>query len=162
VLSATNAAWAAVAVCAVAAALEGVCAGRNIRAFFDTYRFPAYSAPLWVWSIIGAVYYAVFGFVVFRLLGAAPPTALTRATLTLIVAMMIGNALSNLVIFRARNLRLSYVIGCVFAGLDAVLLICVSQLDSVAASALVPYLVYRVYAVWWGRALMKFNPQPLT
>jgi tryptophan-rich sensory protein len=85
VLSATNAAWAAVAVCALAAALEGVCAGRNIRAFFDTCRFPEYSAPFWVWSIIGAVYYAVFGFVVFRLLGAAPPTALTRATLTLIV-----------------------------------------------------------------------------
>ena len=68
----------------------------------------------------------------------------------------------SLVIFRARNLRLSYVIGCVFACLDVVLLICVSQLDSVAASALVPYLVYRVYAVWWGRALLKFNPQPLS
>jgi tryptophan-rich sensory protein len=159
VLSATNAAWAAVAVCGLAAALEGVCAGRNIRAFFDTYRFPAYSAPLWIWSIIGAAYYAVFGFVVFRLLNAARPSAFTRATLTLIVAMMIGNALSNLVIFRARNLRHGYVIGCAFAGLDVILLFCVSQLDSVAVSALVPYLVYRVYAVWWGRALMKLNPQ---
>lgn len=160
-LSPTHAAWAAVVVCVLAAALEGVCAGRNIRAFFVTFRFPRYSAPLWVWSIIGAGYYAVFGFVVFRLLGAVSPTALARATLTLIVAMMIGNALSNLVIFRARNLRLSYAIGCVFAGLDVVLFVCASQLDLVVASVLVPYLFYRVYAVWWGRALMTLNPERL-
>ena len=158
-LTPTNAAWAAVVVCVLAAILEGVCAGRNIRPFFDTFRFPPYSAPLWVWSIIGAVCYAVFGFVVFRLLSVAPPTTLSRPTLTLIVAMMIGNALSNLVIFRARNLRLSYVVGCVFAGLDVVLLICVSQIDFIAALTLVPYLAYRVYAVWWGRALVRLNPE---
>src|SRR5262245_47477995 len=116
-LSSVTAAWASVALCAIAATLEGVCAGRNVRAFFDTLRFPSYSAPLWVWSIIGAAYYASFGFVVFRLLSAAPGLPLAAATLTLIVAMMLGNALANLVIFRARNLHLSYVIGCVFAGL---------------------------------------------
>ena len=159
-LSSTHAVWAAAVVCVLAAALEGVCAGRNIRAFFETLRFPPYSAPLWAWSIIGAAYYTVFGFVVFRLLSATAPTAWSRGTLTLIVGMMIGNALSNLVIFRARDLRLSYAIGCIFAGLDVVLLMCVSQLDSVAAWALVPYLIYRVYAMWWGRAVMELNPGP--
>jgi hypothetical protein len=54
------------------------------------------------------------------------------------------------------------VIGCVFAGLDLLLIGLVVRLDSVAARALVPYLVYRVYAVWWGRALMKLNPQRLS
>lgn len=102
--------------CGVAAALEGVCAGRNVRPFFDTLRFPPYSAPLWVWSIIGAVYYAIFGFVVFRLLSGVLPVALAGATLTLIVVMMLGNALANLVIFRSRDLHLSYVIGNVFCG----------------------------------------------
>lgn len=158
----TNALWAAVALCAIAAALEGVCAGRDVRRFFEMFRFPPYSAPLWVWSIIGAVYYAVFGFVVFRLLSAAQPSRLARATLMLIVAMMLGNALTNLVIFRAQNLNLSYVIGCVFAGLDLVLIGSVLRLDRIAAAALVPYLVYRVYAVWWGRALVKLNARPLS
>jgi len=161
VLSATTAAWAAVALCAVAAALEGVCAGRNVRAFFETLRFPRYSAPLWVWSIIGAVYYAIFGFVVFRLLSTPPPAALVVAALTLIVAMMIGNALANLVIFRARNLHLSYVIGWIFAGLDVLLVSLVVRVEFVAATILLPYLVYRVYAVWWGHALAKLNSERL-
>ena len=143
--------------CAVTAALEGVCAGRNVRAFFQTLRFPPYSAPLWVWSIIGAVYYAIFGFVVFRLLSTAAPTGLVVATLALILAMMLGNALANLVIFRARNLYLSYVIGCIFAGLDLLLVALVLPLDLVAAATLAPYFIYRIYAVWWGRALAKLN-----
>ena len=155
--SASTAASAAFALCAVVAALEGVCAGRNVRAFFQTLRFPRYSAPLWVWSIIGLAYYAIFGFMTFRLLSAVPPSLLARTTLALILVMMVGNALANLVIFRARDLQLSAVIGGVFAGLDAILAICLLQLDRVAASALVPYLVYRVYAVWWGRALARLN-----
>ena len=157
-----TAAWATVALCAVAAALEGVCAGRNVRAFFETLRFPRYSAPLWVWSIIGAVYYAIFGFVVFRLLSTTPPSALAGASMTLIVVMMMGNALANLAIFRARNLHLSYVIGWIFAGLDMLLVSLVVRIDLVAATTLLPYLVYRVYAVWWGHALVKLNPQRLS
>jgi len=161
VLSSTTAAWVAATLCAVAAALEALCAGRNVRSFFETMCFPRYSAPLWAWSIIGALYYAIFGYVVFRLLSCAPTSVLTGATLTLIVSMMVGNALANLAIFRARNLHLSYVIGCVFAVLDVVLFGLMVSLDSVAAWALAPYLVYRAYAVWWGRALVRLNPEIL-
>jgi tryptophan-rich sensory protein len=107
VWSFSTAASAAVVLCATVAVLEGVCAGKNVRAFFDRLCFPRYSAPLCVWAIIGAAYYAIFGFVTFRLLSAAPPSLLARAALTLIVAMMVANALTNLVIFRARNLHLS-------------------------------------------------------
>ncbi len=54
------------ATCILAAALEGVCAGKNVNSFFATLRFPPYSAPLWVWSIIGGLYYLIFGFVIYR------------------------------------------------------------------------------------------------
>ena len=157
VLSSTSALWITALVCAVTAALEGVCAGKNVRMFFQTVRFPRYAAPLWAWSIIGAMYYAIFGVVLFRLLSGPPPSVLAGATLTLIIAMMLGNALANVVIFRARNLQLGYVIGWLYAGLDALLLGLLLQLDLVAAMALVPYLMYRVYALWWGRALVKLN-----
>lgn len=40
-------------ICGTAAVLEGACAGKNVKAFFATLRFPRYSAPLWVWTIIG-------------------------------------------------------------------------------------------------------------
>jgi tryptophan-rich sensory protein len=50
------------------------------------------------------------------------------------------------------------VIGCAFAGLDVLLAVCLLRLDGLAASVLVPYLIYRIYAVWWGRALSRLNP----
>jgi len=143
-------------VCALAAALEGACAGRNVKAFFSTLKFPPYSAPLWVWSIIGGVYYLIFGFVTYRLLR-LDGSMLKSASLALVLFMMTVNALTNYIIFRARNLRLSFIVGCLFPAMDLTLLLCLIPLDRLAAWSLVPYLIYRVYAVWWGYALWKLN-----
>ena len=92
-MSLTSATLISIAVCAVAAALEGVCAGRNFKAFFATLRFPPYSAPLWAWSIIGGLYYVIFCFVIYRLLRLGGDSALRLAALALIVFMMLVNAL---------------------------------------------------------------------
>lgn len=143
--------------CVAAAALEGVCAGKNVKSFFTKLRFPPYSAPLWVWSIIGGLYYAIFGFVIYRLLRVETDFALRYAALTLILFMMIVNGLTNYVIFRAQNLRLSFIVGTLFPVMDIALLICLVQLDKVAAWSLVPYLLYRIYAIWWGYGLWKIN-----
>jgi tryptophan-rich sensory protein len=144
-------------VCALAAGLEGACAGRNVKAFFSTLKFPRYSAPLWVWSIIGGGYYLIFGFVLYRLFRLTTSSVLKPFALTLIIFMMIVNALSNYVIFRDQNLRLSAMIGNVFPVMDIALFVSLIQLDTLAAWSLVPYLIYRIYAVWWGYALWKSN-----
>lgn len=143
-------------ICALAAALEGACAGRNVKTFFTSLNFPPYSAPLWVWSIIGGGYYFIFGFVAYRLLrlGSSP---FRNTSLALVLFMMTVNALSNYVIFRAQNLYGSFIIGSLFPILDVTLLACLIQLDSFAAWTLVPYLIYRVYAVWWGYKLWRLN-----
>jgi len=153
----TSAILISIGVCAVAAALEGICAGKNVKAFFASLRFPPYSAPLWAWSIIGGLYYIIFCFVIYRLLRLGGDSALRRAALALIVFMMLINALTNYVIFRARNLRLSMLIGNAFPLMDATLFVCLLQLDRAAAWALTPYLLYRIYALWWGYGLWKMN-----
>jgi tryptophan-rich sensory protein len=145
------------AVCVVAAALEGVCAGKNVKQFFAKLRFPPYSAPLWVWTIIGGLYYIVFCFVLYRLLRLDTDSALKTVAITLILFMMILNALTNYIIFRAQNLRLSFIVGALFPVLDITLFICLLQLDNVAALSLIPYLIYRIYGLWWGYALWKIN-----
>lgn len=150
-----------ISVCVFAAALEGVCAGKNVKTFFATLRFPAYSAPLWVWSIIGALYYLIFGFVIYRLLRFEGDYALWYLAVSLILFMMVVNALTNYIIFRARNLRLSFIIGALFPIMDVALFIFLTQLDEVAAWALVPYLLYRIYAVWWGYVLWKLNSREI-
>ena len=146
-----------VGACIVAAALEGACAGKNVRAFYAELRFPRYSAPLWVWGIIGGLYYLIFWFVLYRLLRLDSDSALRGATLALLLFMMAANALTNYVIFRARNLRLSFIIDNLFPVMDMTLFLCLLRLERVAAWALIPYLLYRVYAVWWGYSLWRLN-----
>ena len=148
--------------CIVAAALEGLCAGKNVKSFFATLRFPPYSAPLWVWSIIGGLYYLIFCFVLYRLLRLDSDSTLRPLALTLILFMMIVNALANYIIFRAQNLRLNFIVGALFPIMDIALFICLIRLDRIAAWSLIPYLLYRIYAVWWGYSLWKINNQAIT
>ena len=155
-MSAGYAILVSIGVCALAAALEGGCAGRNVKSFFSTLKFPPYSAPLWVWSIIGGSYYLIFGFVTYRLLR-LDSSAIRSVALSLMLFMMTMNALTNYIIFRARNLRLSFIVGSLFPVMDLILFICLVQLDSLAAWSLLPYLIYRIYAVWWGYRLWEFN-----
>jgi tryptophan-rich sensory protein len=71
--------------------------------------------------------------------------------------MLIVNALANYVIFRAKNLHLSFLL-CALAPLaDVALLMCLVQLDSLAAWSLTPYLLYRIFSVWWSYAIWKMN-----
>ena len=146
-----------IGVCILAAALEGLCAGRNVKSFFAKLRFPPYSAPLWLWSIIGGLYYLIFCFVIYRLLRLNSDSTLKPAALTLILFMMVINALTNYIIFRSQNLRLSFIVGALFPILDIALLVCLVRLDDVAAWALIPYLLYRIYALWWGYGLWRTN-----
>jgi translocator protein len=148
------------AACVIAAALEGACAGSDVKAYFDSLRLPRYSAPLWVWYFIGVVYYAIFFFVIFRTLRHGNDSALKYATLALVSMMMLVNAFWNYLFFRARNLAVSLVLASLFPVLDIGLLLCLVYLDSPAAWSLVPYLLYRVYALWWGYGLWKFNGGP--
>lgn len=158
-MSNTYAVLTAIGVCVAAAALEGVCAGKNVKSFYAHLQFPPYSAPLWVWTIIGGVYYLIFCFIIYRLLILNNDSSLEYTTLALILFMMVVNALTNYVIFRARNLRLSFIIGSLFPVLDITLFICLLQLDNVAVLSLIPYLIYQIYAVWWGYGLWKINAQ---
>jgi benzodiazapine receptor len=143
--------------CGVAAALEGACAGNNVKSFFATLRLPAYSAPLWVWSIIGVLYYLVFWFALYRILRLDNGSAILFFTIVLVLTMMTLNSITNYIIFRAWNLRLSFIVGALFPILDIALFALLIRLDKLAAWILIPYLLYRIYAVWWGYALWRAN-----
>lgn len=145
-------------VCAIAAALEGACAGNNVKAYFAKLKSPRYSPPLWVWYIIGGLYYATFFFVVYRILTRGANSSLAITTLAVVLVMMLANALWNYLFFRAQKLFISVLVAFLAPVMDLVLLICLIRLDRVAAWALIPYLIYRVYSVWWAYGFWKLNP----
>ena len=144
-------------ICILAATLEGVCAGKHVKSYFAELRWPRYSAPLWVWYIIGGLYYLIFCFVIYRVLRIDSESILRPAVLGLILFMMVVNALWNYVFFRARNLFVAFIGASLFPILDITLFFCLLWLDSIAAWSLLPYLLYRLYALWWGYGLWKLN-----
>lgn len=143
--------------CALAAGLEGLCAGKNVKAFFSQLRVPPYSPPLWLWSIIGGLYYVIFCFVLYRLLLLKDDSRTRPFTITLVLFMLLVNALANYVIFRAKNLRLNFILCALAPLVDVALLISLVRLDSLAAWSLTPYLLYRIYSVWWCHAIWERN-----
>ena len=146
-----------IVVCILAATLEGICAGKNVKSYFVELRWPAYSAPLWVWYGIGGFYYLIFFFILYRVLRIDRDSSLRLGTLGLILFMMAVNALWNYVFFRARNLFVAFIGSSLFPIFDIALLLGLLRLDRIAAWALLPYLIYRIYGVWWGFGLWKLN-----
>jgi TspO/MBR family protein len=59
----------------------------------------------------------------------------------------VGNALWNLIFFRAKNLCVAFLAGSAAPLLDIPLFVWLLFIDPLAAWALVPYLAYRAYAV---------------
>jgi tryptophan-rich sensory protein len=159
-MSTTYAALTSLVACAVAAGLEGICAGTGVKSFFARLKSPAYSPPLWVWYIIGGLYYVTFFIVLFRILTLGNRSALINITLTLVAALMVTNALWNYLFFRAQRLFASVVLTFLAPIMDGALLVCLIQLDGVAACSLIPYLLYRLYSLWWAYGLWNLNRPP--
>jgi len=144
------------AICAGAAALEGILAGRDVKQRFAQLRMPRLSPPLKIWIIIGIAYYVICFLVLYRLL-VLPPASLRTAALGLILIVLLANAFWNFLFFRLRSLRLSFILGVLYSLIALGLLTLLCKLDRVAAWGFLPYAVYLLYANWWGYALWRTN-----
>lgn len=140
------------------AALEGLLAGRGVRARFAELRLPRYSPPLVVWFIIGGLFYVVCFTVSYRLFR-LPDSTSRDAGIALLVCMMLMNALWNYLFFRARDLFLSFVAYLPYCVVAVALFLLTLQLDRIAALSLLPYILYLSYAIAWGYGLWKRNPR---
>ncbi len=145
-------------ICVTSAVLEGLFAGKNVKSFFAKLRFPSYSIPLWGWYIIGALYYVVCFFILYRIFTRSEASSTRYVALTLLLVMMSVNAFWNYVFFRAQNLFLSFVAFAFYPLIALALFISLLQFDRTAAWFLVPYLLYLIYAAYWGYGLWKLNP----
>ena len=145
------------AICAAAAAFEGILAGRGVKQRFVQLHMPRLSPPLNIWIIIGTAYYVICFVVLYRLL-MLRPASLRTAALGLVLMVLLTNAFWNYLFFRLRSLRLSFIAGVLYSFVALGLLTLLCKLDRVAAWVLLPYAVYLFYANWWGYALWRTNP----
>ena len=148
----------AIAICAAAAALEGVLAGRGVRDRLAELRLPRYSPPIALWFVIGGLFYAVCFTVLYRLF-LLPASGSRTAALALILGVMLMNALWNLIFFRMRDPFLSFVGFLPYVLLVLALLAVLLGLDRTAAWVLLPYVLYLVYATAWGYGVWRRNAE---
>lgn len=156
-------AWAwALGVCAVAAALEGVLAGTGVKRFLTELKQPQHSLPLWAWAIVGLLYYVLFFAVVHGLLSVPPTPLWTPIALGLALVLLGANAAWNWIFFCRKDLLLSLLFFGPYAFLAVVLAIVLFRLDNPIAGWYLLYLVYGVYATWWGYKIWRLNTPPAT
>ena len=146
----------ALAICFIAAALEGLLSGKQPRQRFKQLRLPRYSPPFWAWILIGGFYYIICFTVLYRSL-VLPLTTYKSISVLVLLTLMSTNVAWNWVFFRARNLFLSYMAFIPYCVLALLLFVLLLQFDQVSAWFVFPYLLYLVYANLWSYKLWKLN-----
>ena len=148
----------ALTACVVSAMLEGVFAGRGVKEYMASLRMPRFAPSMRVWYVIGALYYIACFVVLYRLIDKAPPDANRTAAITLTLVLMSINAGWNYIFFRARNLFAVLLTGIAYTLVAFALMACLIWADTIAALVFAPYLVYLVFANFWGYQLWRLNP----
>jgi tryptophan-rich sensory protein len=151
---------AALLICAGGAALEGLAAGRNPRAYLSTLVLPRGSPSFGGWIAIGIGYYAICATLLYRVLAGGLDSGAARAALTLLILLMTTNAFWNYLFFRGRNPRAGYLVFFPYAVIAISLVMVLLLTDQVGARIFLPYLGYMVYALWWGRRVWQLNRDP--
>jgi tryptophan-rich sensory protein len=146
----------ALLICIAAAALEGALAGSGVRQRLAALRMPPYSPPFVVWLLIGLAYYVIC-FVVLRHLLASGPGNFAGIALALLIVVLLANALWNVLFFRRRDLRASFIAFIPYAGVVVVLAFSLSRIYPFGAALFMCYCIYLLYATWWGYRLWLLN-----
>jgi tryptophan-rich sensory protein len=148
---------AALAVCIVGALLEGLCAGSGVKKYLGELRWPSFSPPLWAWYTIGVVYYVVVFICAYRVLRRPATEPFRNAALTLLVGVVVLNAVWNVLFFRAKNLKATFVFSMCYSVVVIGCWYCLSQFDHLAAFVFGFYVIYLVYANVWGYRVWRLN-----
>jgi tryptophan-rich sensory protein len=147
----------ALIICVIAAALEGLIAGRGVRARFRELRLPSYSPPLAIWVLIGGAYYVICYVILYRLLAAGLPSSRHQVGFVMLLVLMVLNAAWGWLFFRRKDLRASYLAFFLYDAVAVFLIVVLAGIDAISALLLVPYLLYQLYAIWWAHRLWKLN-----
>ncbi len=141
-------------ICVVAAALEGLCAGRDPLGQLGALRQPSWSAPAWLWVLIGIAWYAICFVALVRLLPLWPHEPFPLIFLLMLMAL---NALANIPMFRMRRLDLALAFFAIYWPVLAAFLWFVYPLDAPTFVLFMAYSVYQLYAAAWGYQLWRMN-----
>jgi tryptophan-rich sensory protein len=149
----------ALIICGAAAVAESALAGGGVCQRLAQLRMPAYSPPFALWLVIGLLFYAMCFIVLRHLLGGAASSGPQLVALMLLILVLVANALWNVLFFRWRDLRASFVAFIPYAVVVAVAVL--FRVYPFGAALFACYCMYLIYATWWVYNLWRLNtPTP--
>ena len=144
----------ALMICLVAAAFEGLCAGRDPMAQLRNIRQPSWSPPNWLWVLIGIAWYLICFVTLVRLL---PSWSEYPGPTILLCALMLANGGANLLQIRFKRFDLALFFLGPYWLLLAAFLWTACPLDELVCVLFAAYAVYQLYAAAWGYELWSLN-----
>ncbi len=144
----------ALALCAVAAVFEGLCAGRNAMAKLLALRQPSWSPSPGAWLLVGLAWYAICYTSLARLLPLWPQD---KWPVLLLCALMLANGLANFFQFRLERLDLSFFYLFPYWLLLGAFLWLACPIDALVCAMFGAYAAYQLYAAAWAYRLWQLN-----
>lgn len=154
-MSITYAVLFSLVICVASVVLEGIGAGRDVKGFFAQLRQPRLAPPVWIWYIIGVIYYIICFFLAYRIL--RNEGLIKYIALAFLLVFMSINTFWNFIFFRFRNMFFAFLVGLPYIPVAIGLFLSLLQFDSTAAIVFLPYLFYLVYATWLGYQNWQLN-----
>lgn len=148
---------AAVAACILFSILGTVFVGGNLGYWYAGLEKPSFLVPLPVFYLVGAVYYVLFAFVLYRVLVHVEDRGAKAICLSLVLLVMLLNEVWNYAFFGLRSTLLGFLGMALFLAPLTALLVALSQHERVSAWALAPYYVWVIYDLAWTFALWRLN-----
>jgi tryptophan-rich sensory protein len=147
----------ATVICLIAVVLEAILAGSDPRSRFNQLRSPPYSPAFRVWVFIGLLYYVMCFLILRRILSSEASSLSNSWALALVVAILVFNALWNLLFFRLGALRVSFLVFIPYGLLVVALTILMISIYPFGTVLLTLYCGYLIYAMWWSYKLWQLN-----
>jgi benzodiazapine receptor len=147
----------AIAICVLFALFGSALVGESLGTWYDTLDKPSFLVPLWVFYIVGAVYYVLFVTVLYRILVHVADRRGRATSLALTICVLFLNELWNYGFFGLESTLVGFLGIAVFLIPLTALLFTLSRHDHFSAGLVAAYWIWVLYDLASFYALWKLN-----
>jgi translocator protein len=148
---------AAVALPVLLAVFGTALVGGSGLGWYEGLRKPGFLVPLGIFYLVGAIYYALFAVVLYRVLARIDDPRGRAISLGLTVGVMLLNELWNYAFFGLRSTLAGFLGILVFLAFLTTLVATLRRYEGFSAVLLVPYYAWVLYDVAWIYELWRLN-----
>ena len=146
-----------VTTCVLFALFGAAPVGGSLGTWYGALDKPWFLVPLWVFYIVGAVYYALFATVLYRILVYVEDRGVKAASLALTTSVLFLNELWNYGFFGLQSTLVGFLGIAVFLASLTALLLALRKHERFSAGLVAAYWVWVLYDLAWTFALWRMN-----